>query len=357
MEKNQYINLLENLNKNIRKENHNGLDILIKSVPDSNEEGVLDYRVYLERSKPKKAVIDEENYMYESMPIGAMRKSMGWPNIDISNDVTVEYKKINGVNVRVYYPSSLSDNMKCMIFIHGGGFWGGDLDVVENPCKAIADKANTVVISVDYALAPEAPFPNGLEDCLSVLKYVYNNSSEFNIDKEKICVSGDSAGGNLASVLSIIDRDLKTMMIKYTVLIYPVVTLSNKETEYYKWDINNYKITKNKESVEKSINSIKNVMGTIKKLYLRNGEKDDLENVSPLLAESLSGLPKTLVITAEFDFLRVQGEAYAKRLIESGVETKCIRYNGMDHAFLDKCGYYPQAEDCINEIAKYIEVI
>jgi len=103
--------------------------------------------------------------------------------------------------------------------------------------------------------------------------------------------------------------------------------------------------------MERTIRSLENTMDIIKKLYLQGKVSEDNVEVSPLLS-NLRGLPETLVITAEYDFLRVQGEAYLKKLMDSGVKAKGIRYKGMDHAFIDKCGYYPQAEDCINEIVK-----
>lgn len=285
---------------------------------------------------------------------------MGWPNIDISKDIITKtriiYLEDRKVNTRIYSPKVSNDKMKCLIFIHGGGFFGGDLDVVENPCRAIAEKANVVVISVDYRLAPEYPFPCGLNDCFDVLKYVYNNPNEFNIDRDKIAISGDSAGGNIATVCSIRDRNLGSNMIKYVALLYPVVTLSSKENSYYSWDITKYHIERDKELIERTTKSLKNTMDIVNELYLQGKIHEEHYEVSPLLGD-LKELPKTLIITAEYDFLRVQGEAYLKKLINSGVDARGIRYRGMDHAFLDKCGYYPQAEDCINEIVKDIKDI
>lgn len=357
MKNKEYLNLVEKLSKNNKYENINGLNIIVKEIPDVDKDGVLDPRVYKEKMKHKKAIVDSNNYMYKNIPVGTMRRGMGWPNIDISKDIIKTSKEIDGVKVRVYTPGNNTNNRKCMIFIHGGGFFGGDLDVVENPCKAIADKANTVVISVDYRLAPENPFPSGLDDCFKVVKYVYNNSHEFNIDKEKITIAGDSAGGNIAAVCALRDRDLNMKIIKYTALIYPVVTLSNEENEYYKWNIDEYKISEDKEILERVIKSLKGTIEIVNTLYLQENISSDNFEVSPLLIDNLRGLGKTLVVTAEYDFLRIQGEEYAKRLCNDGIEIRTIRYKGMDHAFLDKCGYYPQAEDCINEIVKDINSI
>lgn len=307
MKSNSYRDLVDILSKSGNVQNIDNVDILVKSIPDLNEEGVLDPRVYKEKVKPKKQYVDPENYIFDGVPVGEMRLGMGWPNIDITKDISTEVRDIylgdRNINVRIYSPKNSSDNMKCMIFIHGGGFFGGDVDVVENPCKLIAERANAVVVSIDYRLAPEYPFPCGLNDCFEVLRYIYNNPNEFKIDKNKIAISGDSAGGNIATICSIRDRDLKTNMIKYAALLYPVVTLSNKENTYYSWDISKYDIHKDNELMERTARSLKNSVEIAKKLYLQGKVSDDNVEVSPLLSD-LSGLPKTLVVTAEYDFLK-----------------------------------------------------
>lgn len=188
-----------------------------------------------------------------------------------------------------------------------------------------------------------------------MVKYAYNNPEEFNINKEKICVSGDSAGGNLAAVCSLKDRNEKTNMIKYQALIYPVVILTDKKGEEYGWNISQYNIKNNDELIKIKVTELSD-MDVIEKLYTQ-GQNPEYSYVSPLLANDFSNLPKTLVINAEYDYLRVQGEVYVKKLIDAGVDARNIRYNGMDHAFIDKCGIYPQAEDCFNEIAKDIKML
>ena len=353
-----YMELVDILSKQYKMEVLEDKEIMIKDIPDSNQKGVLDPRVYKERLKPKKKYVDATNYTFHGIAIGEMRLGMGWPNIDISTGIKTEIKEIDlgdrKIGIRIYSPKECKKDRKCLIFIHGGGFYGGNVDVVENPCKAIAEKSQSVVISINYRLAPEYPYPYGLNDCFDVLKYVYSNAHEFNINKYKIGISGDSAGGNIAAVCSIRDRELGTDMIKYVALLYPVVTLSNKEDMYYKWNIEKYEISREKELIEGIATGLKNVMGVINKLYLQGNVSDEHYEVSPLLY-NLDNLPRTLVVTAEYDFLRVQGEAYFSKLVDSGVEARGIRYRGMDHAFLDKCGYYPQAEDCINEIVKDME--
>ncbi|WP_123053688.1 alpha/beta hydrolase [Clostridium sp. JN-1] len=358
MKSNEYSKLVEILQNKTRIEKANGINITVKCIPDLEEEGVMDPRVYKILTEPvvnnKK---EKNNFVFNGYPVGELRQSMGWDNKDITTrEITTEYKTIKGQNgdipIRIYSPAKSEEKVPCLIFFHGGGFFGGTVDVVENPCKAIADKANAKVISVDYRLAPENPFPKGFTDCFDAVKYAYNNSAELNIYKEKICVAGDSAGGNLAAVCSLKDRNEKTNMIKYQALIYPLVILADKKGEEYDWDISQYNIKNNDEVIKEKVIELRD-NSLVENLYVQGGNAEDIY-ISPLFEQDFSNLPKTLVINAEYDYLRVQGEVYVKKLIDARVDARNIRYNGMDHAFIDKCGIYPQAEDCFNEIVKDI---
>ncbi|MBU3102170.1 MULTISPECIES: alpha/beta hydrolase [Clostridium] len=358
MKNNKYSDLVEILKNKTIIEKANGIDITIKQIPDLDEDGVMDPRVYKILTEPEvKKDKEKDNFVFNGYQVGEIRQSMGWDNKDITTrEIGTEYRTIKGENgdipIRIYTPLENEGKVPCVIFFHGGGFVGGTLDVVENPCKAIADKANAVVISVDYRLAPENPFPKGVIDCFDAVKYAYNNSGKLNIYKEKICVSGDSAGGNFAAVCSLKDRNEKTNMIKYQALIYPVVILTNNKGEEYNWQISQYNIKNNDEIIKKAVLELRDD-SMVEDLYTEGKNI----YISPLLEKDFSNLPKTLVINAEYDFLRVQGEVYVKKLIDAGVDARNIRYNGIDHAFIDKCGIYPQAEDCFNEIAKDIRAL
>lgn len=338
-------------------------ELIIKNIPGCDESGVLDPKVYEVATNPDKYKFErtdvDKSFTFNNIPVGMIRSIMGWNNEDLTTtNISTEYKEIPGeecnIPVRIYSPQS-DEKLPCFVFIHGGGFIGGGLDTVENPCKLIAERTPAVVVSVDYRLAPEAPYPKGFNDCFDVIKWVYNNGDEINVDVNRIGVGGDSAGGNLSAVCTLKDKDLKTNMIKYQALIYPAVTMSEKEVEYYKWDINEYEMNKDKEIIENMVCSLKDSNDMLVGAYLQNPAYCEDRYVSPLLADDLSGLPKTLVVVAEYDFLRVQGEAYAKKLIENNVDCRAIRYKGVDHAFIDKLGLYSQAEDCVNEIAKDLQ--
>ncbi|MCY9513953.1 alpha/beta hydrolase [Paenibacillus apiarius] len=242
--------------------------------------------------------------------------------------------------------------MPGIVFIHGGGFIGGTLDVVEHPCKALAEKANGVVVSVDYRLEPEHPYPAGLHDCFDTVRWAHQHADEQNMNRDQLAIAGDSAGGNLSTVCAMMDRDLGTGMIKFEALIYPTVNMGNVATDDYKWDIAQYTINNHHDLIMAGIQGLGNMSGILDRLYLQGRAEVANPYVSPLLADDLSGMPETLIITAEYDFLRLECEAYARKLLRSGVNTRLIQYNGMDHAFMDKLGSYPQAEDCMSEIAQ-----
>lgn len=346
-----YNKLLVSLKERIEIKNQDGLDIIYKLIPDSNERGILDPRVEeILRKQPKFEEKEPREFSIEDL-----RKSMGFPNIDVTGgNVRTIHKTITGRNgdipIRIYFPQDV-DNSPAIIYFHGGGFIGGTLDTVENPCKFMAQQGNMVVVSVDYRLAPENKYPDGFNDCFDAVTWVYKNSILLNVDKDKIGVSGDSAGGNLAAVCSLLDRDMGTNIIKYQALIYPVVNLPNMSTNEYHWDINKYEVKNNNSLVLGAINALAGSGDLLNNMYLRDLNLQTNKYVSPYFEKDCTNLPKTLIVTAEYDFLRLQCEAYGRKLKEAGVQVDMICYRGMDHAFIDKIGVYPQADDCMNEIA------
>lgn len=353
----EYKELVNKLGKCNKRENINGLDIFIKDIPDSNREGILDPRVLARKLQPKNEIKQKDKTMFGEISIGEIRQGMGCTNIDISKDkIIIEERVLYGrsgeFRIKIYRPESVLKDLPCIIFIHGGAFIGGSTDVVENPCKALAERLYGVVVSVDYRLAPEFPYPTGLMDCYYTMEYVKNNHEALGINVDNISIAGDSAGGNLALISSIMNRDEKVLKLKSIILLYPLLTLCER---LYEWNIDQYYINEDREIIEKSFVGLKKTLDLIDKLYLQGKIEPENKKVSPLAEENLKGLPPVLIVTGEFDYLRIQGEEFSKNLILNHVKLKHIRYRGMDHAFLDKCGIYPQAEDCINEIVKWIK--
>ncbi|RNB89691.1 alpha/beta hydrolase [Brevibacillus fluminis] len=364
-----YQKLVSRLSERTIVKQQEGLEGIVKKIPDSDAEGELDPRVFQIRSeqaimhqsvKGENAIeqIDLEN---QEFPLEEFRAMMGWKNKDLTRtNIQTTYRTISGSNglisLRIYRPETrANESVPAILFYHGGGFIGGSVDTVENPCKALAEKAGAVVISVDYRLAPEHPFPSGLMDCYDTVQWVHQHAQEIQVNPSQIAVCGDSAGGNLATVCAMMDRDAGAGIIKYQALIYPTVNMGKIETDDFRWDIEHYQISNHRDLIRSAIGEIGQSGEWLEKLYLQSKTEVTNPHVSPLIADDLSGMPETLIITAEFDYLRLECEAYARKLSRSGVRTKLIQYNGMDHAFIDKLGIYPQAEDCMGEIALEIK--
>ncbi|WP_332830002.1 alpha/beta hydrolase fold domain-containing protein [Clostridium perfringens] len=338
--------LIKAMNENSRFINEDGVDILVKPIPDPAKGTRIDRRIkYFDQYKrPKRS---GNSYVFAGEAVGDMRDNMGLLNLNLcKSNILMSKENINGVNCRVYKKEGLKENLPCIVYIHGGAFIGGSLDVSENPCKLIAEGINGIVISVDYSLAPEKPYPLGLNDCRKVVEYIEENNFFYGIDKNKIGIVGESAGANLATIVA-----NENSNIKFQGLVYPVVTFVEKNP-FFNWDIDLYENPYKEEKIYNFINSLRNCEDLVQRLYIQRELDPRREDLSPIFNKNLSKAKKTLIAVSEYDYLRVQGEAYGKLIHKAGVETKIIRYEGVNHAFLDNLGIYPQAEDTINEIVK-----
>ena len=241
--------------------------------------------------------------------------------------VSIDERTIPGpagdIPIRVYTPEG-SPQFPVLVYFHGGGWVLGDLDVVHGPATVIANLAHAVVVSVDYRLAPEHPFPAALDDADAAVRWVAANASLLNVDPERIAVGGDSAGANLAAVVCMLARDRGGPTIIHQLLFYPVADC-NRDTASYRDNGDGYFLTAD-------------VMEHFQRLYLGDGGDPTDWRVSPLRATDLAGLPPAHVITAEFDPLRDEGEAFAARLVEAGGTATVARYDGQIHAFAANLG-------------------
>ncbi|MCX0395163.1 alpha/beta hydrolase fold domain-containing protein [Clostridium perfringens] len=338
--------LIKAMNENSRFINEDGVDILVKPIPDPVKGTRIDRRIkyFDEYKRPKRS---GNSYVFAGEAVGDMRDNMGLLNLNLcKSNILMSKENINGVNCRVYKKEGLKENLPCIVYIHGGAFIGGSLDVSENPCKLIAEGINGIVISVDYSLAPEKPYPLGLNDCRKVVEYIEENNFLYGIDKNKIGIVGESAGANLATIVA-----NENSNIKFQGLVYPVVTFVEKNP-FFNWDIDLYENPYKEEKIYNFINSLRNCEDLVQRLYIQRELDPRREDLSPIFNKNLSKAKKTLIAVSEYDYLRVQGEAYGKLIHKAGVETKIIRYEGVNHAFLDNLGIYHQAEDTINEIVK-----
>jgi len=355
----EYRRLLGLLKTRIFTTESKGLTIEIKPVPDCDQDGDLDPRVRKVIGNQEVGSLFPEQSLCghfdpKALDMAKIRASMGWPNIDVTaGGIHIEERTIPGterhIPITMYSPRA-DMTMPAVLFFHGGGFMGGTVKVVENACKALAQHAGAVVVSVDYRLAPEHPFPAGLTDCFDALTWVHVHAEELDIDPGRLAVAGDSAGGNLSAACAIMDRDRKSGMISLQALIYPTVDLVCTPCEDYTWDLSEYSIRSNHELIEGMIMALRADAGLLRKVYLQGDDPAD-PLVSPLYVSDATGLAPTLILTAAYDALRLEAEAFARKLTRASVRTRVIRYRGMDHAFIDKIGLYPQAEDCMEEVA------
>ena len=243
------------------------------------------------------------------------------------------------IPVRIYRPiEGAPPPSPALVFFHGGGWVLGDIETVDNLCRRLANASRCVVLSVDYRLAPEAKFPAPLEDCFEVVWQVADEAAEFGIDRDRIAVGGDSAGGNLAAAVALKARDRGDPPLAFQLLIYPIVDHSFDTPSY----------SENSEGFGLS----REMMSWYWDQYLASPEDGRSHLASPLKAPGLSGLPPALVITAEHDVLRDEGEAYAARLGEAGVPVELRRFDGMIHGFLQMADTFDQGMVAIKEAGR-----
>jgi acetyl esterase/lipase len=242
-----------------------------------------------------------------------------------------------GIPVRIYIPSAAKD-LPVVIFYHGGGWVQGSLESHDTLCRYLAQVSHAAVVSVDYRLAPENPFPAGLEDAYAALVWVAKTAASFGGDPDKIAVMGDSAGGNLSAAVALMARDRAGPRITRQVLVYPATDLSHLKTPSYVHFGRGFMLT------QKDIEWFRG-------LYLPDQTSWTNSLASPLLANDHRNLPPATIITAEMDPLRDDGKLYADKLEGAGVATNYHCYRGMIHGFVSADKVLSQARKALDEIA------
>lgn len=243
--------------------------------------------------------------------------------------------------VRIYTPHGAGP-FPLMVFFHGSGFVVCNLDTHDGTARNLCSAAGCVVVSVDYRLAPENKFPAGPDDCYAATQWAAAHARELNADASHIALAGDRAGGNLVAVTALMIRDKGGPALCGQLMIYPV-------TDYYSPGHPSY--IDNAEGYGLTAAGMRWFWNH----YLTNEAEANNPYVSPLRADNLRGLPPALVITAEYDVLRDEGEAYAKRLTAAGVPTKLTRYDGMHHGFFQMYGIVDKAKTALQEAAAWLK--
>jgi acetyl esterase len=247
------------------------------------------------------------------------------------------------IPLRVYRGAGTpaSGALPVLVFYHGGGWMLGDLDSHDWICRMIANKADSVVVNVDYRLAPEFIFPAAFDDALAATKWVVANAEMLRIDPAQVSVGGDSAGGNLAAAVALTLRDEGKIKLKSQVLIYPAVDLTMSVNYYGRFT--------------KDLLLTDDALRAFIDYYVPNVEQRKDWRASPLLAPSLKGLPPTLMLLAGFDPLFPAAAAYADRLKKEGVITTVKRYPGQMNGFVSNAKVLPKASVAIKDVAEMLK--
>ncbi|HEY9690664.1 MAG TPA: alpha/beta hydrolase [Oculatellaceae cyanobacterium] len=247
------------------------------------------------------------------------------------------------IPIRIYTPKE-NIQLPILVYLHGGGWVLGDLDGVDHICRSLANQADCIVVSVDYRLAPEHKFPAAVEDAYAVTNWVAKNAADINGDETRIAIAGDSAGGNIAAAVALMARDRGEPLLVYQVLIYPTTQYGFDTESYHKYGQGDFGLSKEE-------------MIWFWHHYLADVADGQNAYASPLLANNLANLPPTYIITAEYDVLRDEAEAYAVSLELAGVPVKLQRYNGMIHSFVGLSLVIDQGKNAIADIATQLSII
>ncbi len=242
----------------------------------------------------------------------------------------------NNIPVRIYRPGSQGP-YPVLVYFHGGGWVLGSPEFCDASCRALTNLAQCIVVSVDYRLAPEHPFPAAADDAFTALQWVLENAPSIGGDPLRVAVGGESAGGNLATVAALRACDEGKPLPISQVLVYPVLN--------YAFDTPSYEENADARPLSRDD------MRWFWQHYLPNEEAGAHPYTSPLRAESLAGLPPALIITAEYDPLRDEGEAYAQRLSGAGVPIVLRRYKEMTHQFFAMLPVVEDAREAVIEVA------
>jgi acetyl esterase len=278
------------------------------------------------------------------MPIAQVREAFAklWTPALTGDPVEVrkvENKPLGRVNARIFLPDRPA-NPAILMYFHGGGYVKGGLDEADPFCRRLARSTERLVAAVEYRLAPEHPFPAALDDAYAATTWAFEHAAQLGATRASFAVSGESAGGNLAAVVCLLAKSRQEITISHQVLIQPV-------TDF----------TLSKPSIDMPATEClvpREDLAWYYRQYYGAGQDLRDPRISPLWAEDVSGLPRALIIAAEYDALRDEAAAYAEKLRSAGVEVTYSCYAGMIHGFMGMGELVPEAQQAIDEIARFL---
>ncbi|MGE8614688.1 MAG: alpha/beta hydrolase [Achromobacter veterisilvae] len=243
---------------------------------------------------------------------------------------------------RIYLPETPAP-CPVTLYFHGGGFVLMGLQTHDGICRRLCELSGSGIVSVDYRLAPEHPFPAALDDAMAALQWAAREAAAFGADPARLAVAGDSAGGNLATVTALRARDEAGPALRAQLLFYPVVDCAGGESVWPSWSDH-----------AKGVGLTADTMRWFRDLYLPSEGHWSHPHVSPIRAPGLHGLPPAHIATAGYDILRDEGEAYAAALAAAGVATTLTRYPSLNHAFLHWADHVDAAMDALRQAGRWL---
>jgi acetyl esterase len=239
------------------------------------------------------------------------------------------------LKTRTYTPSG-EPPFPVMVFFHGGGWVIGDLETYDNVCRSLCNSSGSLIVAIDYRLAPEHKFPAAVDDAYAATQWVVDHAVDLGGDPGRLGVGGDSAGGNLSAVVALLARDRGGPALAYQLLLYPVTDGAMNTPSIH-------------ENAEGYLLSRMDMVWFYDHYLDEAGDKLN-PLVSPLLADDHSRLPPAIIVTAQFDPLRDEGEAYGEKLRRAGVAVKVRRYDGMIHGFLSMSGVVHRGREALQDV-------
>ncbi|MES2488147.1 MAG: alpha/beta hydrolase [Pseudomonadota bacterium] len=286
-----------------------------------------------------------EKSVAQPLAVRNAMRAASWMTLPLPADVTQLRNTIQGrsgpINLKTYLPPKLNPNCPRVLFLHGGGWIHGGLETLDYLCASVSLQAQCMIVSVDYRLAPETPFPGGLEDCDDAIQWLASDTTLGPMPSAGIAIIGESAGGNLAAAVTILCARRGHPFITHQTLIYPALDATLSGESWTSID---------QPGLEKENGR------RLMEMYRGKAELTD-PLLSPWFAENPSALPPALIITADIDPLRDDGARYARKLSDAGVRARYINYPRMPHGFffIPRLAY--AAKEGINEISKEIAAL
>ena len=288
------------------------------------------------------APLEEQSLDVARSTMAAMAALAVGPEVGAVEDFTVATAQ-GPVPVRLYRPPSpAAGPLPLLVWFHGGGWVIGDLTSADPTARDLCVQSGALVASVDYPLAPEHPFPAPPEACFEVTRWLAGHAADLGADPRRVAVGGDSAGANLAAVTAVVARDRGGPDLAFQLLVYPVTDC-----------LGSYPSVKDNGEGYLLTNSAMIWFG---QHYLPEGTDPKDPLASPIYTSDMADLPSALVITAEFDPLRDEGEAYGKRLEQAGVPVTTSRYDGMVHGFFSMTGVLDAGRQAMAEAAAAVQL-